>query len=210
MADASRDKALAGRIRAGGTDSYDLAGYSPAAAAELVEAAFGAPIEAGEMMKVTLVVGGGKKVRTAYGGTDGLVRDVCAALEKLGFVDDRGASCSLDCQGSFKYQHDTDKARPPGATRSAAPGFPPALARAATPLRRAIWPRGAPGRAMRSSCAGCGGVTAYAAPSWRVRRISSLSTSFRVSTPAPPPPPPPPRLPSLAPAPRPRRQRRSA
>lgn len=111
MADASRDKALAGRIRCGGSDTYDLAGYSPAAAADLVSAAFGAPVEAAEMFKVTLVVGGGKKVRTAYGGTEGLVRDVCSALEKLGFQDDRGASCSLDCQGSFKYQHDTDKAR---------------------------------------------------------------------------------------------------
>ena len=111
MADASRDKALAGRIRAGGTDTYDLAGYSPLQAADLVTAAFGAPVEAAEMFKVTLVVGGGKKVRTAYGGTDGLVRDVCAALEKIGFADDRGASCSLDCQGTFKYQHDTDKAR---------------------------------------------------------------------------------------------------
>jgi len=111
MADASRDKALAGRIRAGGSDTYDLAGYSPLQAADLMQAAFGAPIEASEMMKVTLVVGGGKKVRTAYGGTEGLVRDVCSALEKLGFADDRGASCTLECQGSFKYQHDTDKAR---------------------------------------------------------------------------------------------------
>jgi hypothetical protein len=111
MADASRDKALAGRIRAGGSDTYDLAGYSPLQAADLMQAAFGAPIEASEMMKVTLVVGGGKKVRAAYGGTDGLVRDVCAALESLGFADDRGASCTLDCQGCFKYQHDTDKAR---------------------------------------------------------------------------------------------------
>jgi len=55
------------------------------------------------------VVGGGKKVRTAYGGPDGLVRDVCSALEKLGFNEDRGASAVLECQGSFKYQHDTDK-----------------------------------------------------------------------------------------------------
>jgi hypothetical protein len=117
MADASREKALAGRIRESGSDTYDLAGYSPAAAADLVVSAFGAPIETAEMMKVTLVVGGGKKVRTAYGGTEGLVRDVCAALEKLGFKDDRGASCALECAGSFKYQHDTDKVCRPARPR---------------------------------------------------------------------------------------------
>ena len=60
-------------------------------------------------LRVTLVVGGGKKVRTAYGGPDGLTRDVCIALDKLGFTEDRGASCALDCQGSYKRQHDTDK-----------------------------------------------------------------------------------------------------
>ena len=63
MADASRDKALAGRIRAGGSDTYDLAGYSPLQAADLMQAAFGAPIEASEMMKVTLAQAAWRKPR---------------------------------------------------------------------------------------------------------------------------------------------------
>ena len=25
------------------------------------------------------------------------------------YVEDRGASCCLECQGSYKFQHDTDK-----------------------------------------------------------------------------------------------------
>ena len=151
MADASRDKALAGRIRAGGSDTYDLAGYSPLQAADLMQAAFGAPIEASEMMKVTLVVGGGKKVRTAYGGTEGLVRDVCSALEKLGFAGDRGASCTLECQGSFKYQHDTDKAR-----RCIAHGATTRAARCSAGLGLASHPRGSRSL-MRGRCR-CGGA----------------------------------------------------
>jgi hypothetical protein len=121
MADVStRDKALAGRIRAGGSDTHDLAGYSGAQLESLLPAAFGAPIEAPEMLRVTFVVGGGKKVRGAYGAaSDGLTREVCQTLEKLGFSEDRGASCVLECQGTFKYQHDTDKARV-GAMRARA------------------------------------------------------------------------------------------
>jgi hypothetical protein len=108
----TRDKALAGRIRAGGSDTYDLAGYSSTQLDALLPVAFGAPIEASEMMRVTLVVGGGKKVRGAYGaGADGLTREVCSALERLGFAEDRGASCCMEAAGTFKYQHDTDKAR---------------------------------------------------------------------------------------------------
>jgi hypothetical protein len=122
MADVStRDKALAGRIRAGGSDTHDLAGYSGAQLESLLPAAFGAPIEAPEMLRVTFVVGGGKKVRGAYGAaSDGLTREVCQTLEKLGFAEDRGASCCLDCQGTFKYQHDTDKARLTTSARACA------------------------------------------------------------------------------------------
>ena len=48
-------------------------------------------------------------MRTAYGGPDGLLRDMCLALEKIGFREDRGANASLECQGCYKSQHDTDK-----------------------------------------------------------------------------------------------------
>ena len=37
----------------------------------------------------SLQKGGGKKVRTAYGGPDGLLRDMCMALDKIGFKEDR-------------------------------------------------------------------------------------------------------------------------
>jgi len=54
-------------------------------------------------------------VRSAYGGDNGLVRDVCSALEALHFTEDRSATATLDCAGSFKYQHDTDKVRRVGS-----------------------------------------------------------------------------------------------
>lgn len=31
------------------------------------------------------------------------------ALQGIGFTEDRGASAVLECQGTYKYQHDTDK-----------------------------------------------------------------------------------------------------
>lgn len=34
---------------------------------------------------------------------------VSQALQGIGYTEDRGASCVLECQGTYKYQHDTDK-----------------------------------------------------------------------------------------------------
>mmetsp|Transcript_44184 Transcript_44184/g.84459 ORF Transcript_44184/g.84459 Transcript_44184/m.84459 type:complete len:421 (-) Transcript_44184:205-1467(-) len=91
------------------SEEFDLAGYDSGSVAALMTASFSQPIQlpAGHMVRVSFIIGGGKKVRQKYPET--LSRDISAALTSLGFEDDRGASCVLACQGSFKYQHDTDK-----------------------------------------------------------------------------------------------------
>jgi len=72
-----------------------------------VASGFTDPIECSEMFRVSFCVGGGKKVRQKYG--DGRVlKDLTAALQGLGFEDDKGASCCLASAGSYKYQHNTD------------------------------------------------------------------------------------------------------
>lgn len=109
MTEATGQKSLAKSIRAQERDTYDLAGYGATQIEALCAAAFGTAVDAPAPFRVTFVVGGGKKVRTGYGGPEGLVREVCAALEKVSFAEDRSAS--LGQQGVFKYQHDTDKAR---------------------------------------------------------------------------------------------------
>lgn len=58
-------------------------------------------------MKITFVVGGGKKTRQKY--SPELPKELAQALSALGFSEDRGASACEACQGSYKYQHDTDK-----------------------------------------------------------------------------------------------------
>jgi hypothetical protein len=88
--------------------SHDLKGsLSEEQAGALVAAAFTEPFELSEMIKVTLVVGAGKLARQKY--DDNLGKWVCLALTQLGFSEDRGAALSLDCAGTFKYQHDTGK-----------------------------------------------------------------------------------------------------
>ena len=72
---------LAKSIRALERDTYDLAGSGGAGLSELLSCAFSTPLEASEPLRITLVVGGGKKVRGSYGET--LMRDVCTALEKV-------------------------------------------------------------------------------------------------------------------------------
>mmetsp|Transcript_38511 Transcript_38511/g.46525 ORF Transcript_38511/g.46525 Transcript_38511/m.46525 type:complete len:418 (-) Transcript_38511:251-1504(-) len=91
------------------SDDYDLAGYNALQCQDMVTAAFSEPIPLpkGKMIRITFVIGGGKKVRQKYG--ENLARDLGAALQSVGFEDDKGASCMLACQGTFKYQHDTDK-----------------------------------------------------------------------------------------------------
>jgi hypothetical protein len=104
---------LAKSIRAQERDAYDLAGYGASQISEVCSAAFSTPVDAPAPFRVTFIVGGGKKVRTGYGGPEGLVRETCSALEALSFTEDRSAS--LGQQGVFKYQHDTDKVCPAAA-----------------------------------------------------------------------------------------------
>eukprot|EP00238_Polyblepharides_amylifera_P008283 CAMPEP_0196588154 /NCGR_PEP_ID=MMETSP1081-20130531/59713_1 /TAXON_ID=36882 /ORGANISM="Pyramimonas amylifera, Strain CCMP720" /LENGTH=408 /DNA_ID=CAMNT_0041910575 /DNA_START=92 /DNA_END=1318 /DNA_ORIENTATION=+ len=91
------------------SEEFDLAGYDGIQASSLMHASFSDPVNLppGQMIRVTFVIGGGKKVRQKYPET--LAKDITQALAGMGFQEDRGACCSLECQGSFKYQHDTDK-----------------------------------------------------------------------------------------------------
>mmetsp|Transcript_13012 Transcript_13012/g.25258 ORF Transcript_13012/g.25258 Transcript_13012/m.25258 type:complete len:428 (+) Transcript_13012:231-1514(+) len=89
------------------SETYDLKGLSQEQATEVIDAAFKDPLKLSEMVKVTLTVGAGKLNRAKY--DDELPKWVCNALKDLGFEDDRGASLSMECAGSFKFQHDTGK-----------------------------------------------------------------------------------------------------
>jgi len=102
-----RTKKLALAIRSS-TDSneFDLQGYSAETCDALAQNAFVKPLPLKEMVRFTFTVGGGKKVRQKY--NDGLPALLSDALKKIGFAEDRGASLSNDCAGTFKYQHNTD------------------------------------------------------------------------------------------------------
>ncbi|EQC31244.1 hypothetical protein SDRG_11165 [Saprolegnia diclina VS20] len=97
---------LAGEIRAATeSEQFDLGGYTEARTRDLVVAAFGAAFEISEMLRFTFVVGGGKLVRSRY--PEELPKWMANALRDVGFVEDRSAACTMDCQGMFKQQHDT-------------------------------------------------------------------------------------------------------
>jgi len=89
------------------TEEYDLDGYGPADCDELATGAFKDPIVCTEMIRLTFVVGGGKKVRQKY--SPDLPKMLCDSLRAVGYEEDKGAALSLDSQGTFKYQHDTGK-----------------------------------------------------------------------------------------------------
>ena len=59
------------------------------------------------MLKITFVVGAGKLGRQRY--DPNLTKYMGATLRDLGFEEDRAASACMECQGTFKQQHDTDK-----------------------------------------------------------------------------------------------------
>jgi len=103
MSETDKAKKLAANLRAGSSDTWDLAGYLPAALEALVTSGLGQPIKCSEMLRFTFVVGGGKKVRQKY--DDKLSQLFAEALKNGGFTEDRGAALSLECQGTFKQQH---------------------------------------------------------------------------------------------------------
>ena len=88
---------------------YDLAGFGK----EWVDAACAATFadalrsKRGFYPSCKFVIGGGKKTRAKY--DEELLKHLTSALRALGFEDDRGASACAECQGTYKYQHDTDK-----------------------------------------------------------------------------------------------------
>jgi len=89
------------------SEQFDLAGYGPNSVAKMVQDAFTNPLPLGSMVRLSFVVGGGKKVRQKY--NDGLVRELTSALSGIGFSEDKGAALALECAGQYKYQHDTSK-----------------------------------------------------------------------------------------------------
>ena len=60
-----------------------------------------------EMIRLTFVVGAGKLGRQRY--DDNAAKAVTTALRSVGFKEDHGASCVIECAGTYKLQHDTGK-----------------------------------------------------------------------------------------------------
>ena len=105
------DKAVAGmakEIRATEeTEQYDLANYTEGQCDALMKAAFTEAFRLPQMIRFTFVVGGGKKVRQKY--DDKLSKYLTTSLREIGFDEDRTATATIECAGTFKQQHDTDK-----------------------------------------------------------------------------------------------------
>ncbi len=59
------------------------------------------------MIRITFVTGAGKLARQKY--DENAAKAVSSTLRDLGYVEDRGASCVVECAGMFKSQHDTGK-----------------------------------------------------------------------------------------------------
>jgi hypothetical protein len=97
------------------SETFDLGGQSASTITATMEAAFEEPFdhannfadEPGGMIRLTFVTGAGKQARAKY--DDGAVKVLTAALVKFGYVEDRGASCVVECAGTYKQQHDTGK-----------------------------------------------------------------------------------------------------
>ncbi|KAL3798505.1 hypothetical protein ACHAWO_002604 [Cyclotella atomus] len=99
---------MAASIRAAvESETFDLAGHSASNIETTVTSAFSDPFSLTGMIRITFVVGAGKLSRQKY--DDKAMQHVTGALKKLGYVEDRGASCVNECGGSFKTQHDTGK-----------------------------------------------------------------------------------------------------
>jgi myosin heavy subunit len=89
------------------SETFDLAGQNVSTIVTNIHAAFAEPFPLQEMIRITLVTGAGKLGRQKY--DEGAAKAVTSTLRELGFEEDRGASCVVECGGSFKLQHDTGK-----------------------------------------------------------------------------------------------------
>jgi hypothetical protein len=89
------------------SDTFDLAGQTPATVTTNITMAFKDPFPIDTMVRITFVTGAGKLGRQKY--DDGCAKAVTSSLRSLGFDEDRAASCVPECAGLFKLQHDTGK-----------------------------------------------------------------------------------------------------
>ena len=106
MASALCDEIKANALR-GDSEQYDLAGFSPAWLKDLVDGCLGQTLPAKTYIACKFVIGGGKKTRAKY--DPDMLKYLSEALRGAGLAEDRGASACEQCQGMYKYQHDTDK-----------------------------------------------------------------------------------------------------
>ena len=89
------------------SDTFDLAGQTPATVTNNITQAFRDPFPIDDMIRITFVTGAGKLGRQKY--DEGCAKAVTSSLRSLGFEEDRASSCVRECAGSFKLQHDTGK-----------------------------------------------------------------------------------------------------
>lgn len=92
------------------SETFDLGGLPAATIEAVVQDAFQQPLPLlveGNMIRITLVVGAGKQARQKYDAQ--ALKMVTTSLQSLGFSEDRGASCIVECAGMYKLQHDTGK-----------------------------------------------------------------------------------------------------
>jgi hypothetical protein len=95
------------------SETFDLGGQSVSTITNTIQSAFSKPLSLGQdgdknkMIRLTFVTGAGKLGRQKY--DPDAAKAVTSTLRDLGYEEDRGASCVVECAGSFKLQHDTGK-----------------------------------------------------------------------------------------------------
>lgn len=85
----------------------DLKGFSLNQCDEFINQAFTEERSLEEMIRITLIVGAGKEKRQKY--SDDMSKWILQALRNINYTEDHGSITSFECQGTFKYQHDTKK-----------------------------------------------------------------------------------------------------
>jgi hypothetical protein len=90
------------------SETFDLAGCSQTTLQTLVRDAFGEPLSHTPIPpRITLITGAGKLGRQKYDAS--CAKIMVSGLMDLGYVEDKGASAILECAGTYKSQHDTNK-----------------------------------------------------------------------------------------------------
>jgi hypothetical protein len=87
----SQASGLAASIRCSTeSDTFDLVGQTPATISNNITQAFQEPFPINSMICISFVTGAGKLARQKYN-----------EMQDLGFEQDSGASCVVECAGSF-------------------------------------------------------------------------------------------------------------